>query len=113
MRTKPWGRHQTNRLTAQFVRTAWPGLYGDGHGLNLRVDPSGARRWVQLAGRRRPTPHPGSGGYPLVSLAEAPDKAFANRRLARSGGDPLAEKKKSKAILTFEDAAGILSSCRK
>ena len=47
----------------------------------------------------------GLGGYPLVSLAEARDKAFANRRLARFGGDPLAEKKKSKAIPTFEDVA--------
>ncbi len=47
----------------------------------------------------------GLGGYPLVSLAQAQDKAFAKRRLARSGDDPLAEKKKSKAIPTFEDAA--------
>ncbi len=103
---KPRGTHQTNRLTVQFVRTAAPGFYGDGHGLNLRVGPSGARRWVQrlvVSGQPRTL---GLGGYPLVSLAEARDKAFANRRLARSGGDPLAEKKKSKAIPTFEEAAG-------
>ncbi len=105
IRTKPRGRHQTNRLTAQFVRTAGPGLYGDGHGLNLRVDPAGARRWEQrlvVGGQPRTL---GLGGYPLVSLAEARDKAFANRRLARTGGDTLAEKKKSKTIPTFEDAA--------
>ena len=64
-----------------------------------------ARRWVQrpvVGGQPRTL---GLGGYPLVPLAEARDKAFANRRLARSGGDPLAEKKKSKAIPTFQDAA--------
>ena len=40
-------RRLTHRLSAVFVRTAPPGFYCDGHGLNLRVDPSGARRWVQ------------------------------------------------------------------
>ena len=73
--------------------------------MNLRVDPSGTRRWVQrlvVGGQPRTL---GLGGYPLVSLAEARDKTLANLRLVRSGGDPLAEKKKSKAIPTFENAA--------
>ena len=53
------------------MRTAPPGFYCDGHGLNSRVDPSGARRWVQrLVIRGRPRML-GLGGYPLVSLAEA------------------------------------------
>ena len=39
-------RRLTHRLSAAFVRTASAGFYCDGHGLNLRVDPSGARRWV-------------------------------------------------------------------
>ena len=38
-------RRLTHRLSAAFVRTASPDFYCDGHGLNLRVDPSGARRW--------------------------------------------------------------------
>ena len=33
-------RRLTHRLSAAFVRTASPGFYCDGHGLNLRVDPS-------------------------------------------------------------------------
>ena len=73
--------------------------------MNLRVDPSGTRRWVQrlvVGGQPRTL---GLGSYPLVSLAEARDKTLANLRLVRSGGDPLAEKKKSKAIPTFENAA--------
>ena len=59
-------RRLTHRLSAVFVRTAPPGFYCDGHGLNLRVDPSGARRWVQrLVIRGRPRML-GLGGYPLV-----------------------------------------------
>ena len=105
MRTKPRGPHQTNRLSAQFVRAAPPGLHCDGNGLNLRVDPSGARRWLQrlvIHGKPRTL---GLGGYPLVSLAEAREKAFANRKLARAGGDPLAEKRQSQGRPTFEEAA--------
>ena len=69
-------RRLTHRLSAAFVRTAEPGFYGDGHGLNVRVDPSGARQWVQrLVIRGRPRML-GLGGYPLVSLAEAHTAAF-------------------------------------
>ena len=38
-------RRLTHRLSAAFVCTVSPGFYCDGHGLNLRGDPSGARRW--------------------------------------------------------------------
>ena len=69
-------RRLTDRLSAAFVRTAEPGFYCDGHGLNLRVDPSGARQWVQrLVIRGRPRML-GLGGYPLVSLTEARTAAF-------------------------------------
>ena len=43
--------------------------------------------------------------FPLVSLAEAREQAFANRKQARSGGDPLAEKRKDQGVPTFEEAA--------
>ena len=42
-------RRLAHRLSAAFVRTAEPGFYCDGHGLNLRVDPSGARRPHSIA----------------------------------------------------------------
>ncbi len=45
----------------------------------------------------------GLGGFPLVSLAEAREAAFRNRKLARTGGDPLAEKRKAKTP-TFRQA---------
>ena len=98
-------RRLTHRLSAAFVRTAEPGFYCDGHGLNLRVDPSGARQWVQrLVIRGRPRML-GLGGYPLVSLAEARNAAFANRQRARAGGDPLAEKRHGQGVPTVEEAA--------
>jgi integrase len=43
------------------------------------------------------------GGF--IALAQAREKAIDNRRTARSGGDPLAEKRKARAMLTFEEAA--------
>ena len=101
-------KHLTNRLSARLVATALPGFYCDGHGLNLRVDPTGARRWVQRLVVRGKARTLGLGGYPLVSLKEARDKAFANRKLAREGGDPLAEKHKARAMPTFKEAAGIV-----
>ena len=46
----------------------------------------------------------GLGGFPLVSLKEAREKAFANRKLAREGGDPLSEKRRVESTPTFADA---------
>lgn len=95
-------------LTAISVKNAAePGKYHDGKGagLFLLVKPTGAKSWVQrivIRGKRREI---GLGAYPLVSLAEAREKAFENKRLAHAGGDPLAEKRKARAILTFEEAA--------
>ena len=101
-------RRVTQRLSAAFVRTAEPGFYCDGHGLNLRVDPSGARPWVQrLVIRGRPRML-GLGGYPLVSLADARNVAFANRQRARAGGDPLAEKRRGQGVPTVEEAAAVV-----
>ena len=95
-----------NALSAAFVHTvAKPGRYCDGHGLYLDVQPSGSRSWVQritIGGRRREL---GLGGYPMVPLKDARAQAFANRQLARSGGDPLAEKRRSANVPTFAAAA--------
>ena len=99
------GKHPEKALSAAFVRTVTrPGRYCDGHGLYVQVFPTGARCWVQrlvLNGRRREL---GLGGYPLVSLAEAREVAFANRKLARAGGDPLANKRRAQGLPTFEEA---------
>ena len=98
-------RRRTHRLTARFVQTAPPGAHCDGDGLYLRVDPSGARRWVQqitIRGRPRSL---GLGSVRLVPLAEARANALANRTRARAGGDPIAERRQTRAVPTVEEAA--------
>jgi integrase len=104
--SKPTGRHQEKRLTAAAVRTIKePGFYGDGNGLYLKVDATGARRWVQRLvthGKRRDI---GLGSATLVSLADAREQALQHRKAARAGDDPIAAKARSTAILTFEEAA--------
>jgi integrase len=103
---KAKGAHPHNRLTAVAVRKAGPGRHGDGNGLYLLVDDTGARRWVLrtvVAGRRRDI---GLGSAILVPLAEARELARRYRKLAREGGDPLAERRKERRpIPTFEAAA--------
>ena len=104
-RSKPRGRHPMNALSPAFVRTVTKaGRYCDGQGLYLDVQPAGSRSWVQrlvIGGRRREF---GLGGYPMVSLKDARAKAFANRQLARAGGDPLAEKRRA-GVPMFSAAA--------
>ena len=102
---KPKGRHPDRVLTAIKVKTlSQPGRYADGNGLYLMVDPSGAKRWVLrtvVQGRRRDL---GLGGAQLVSLAEAREKALELRKVARAGGDPVADKTRA-FVPSFEEAA--------
>ncbi len=85
------------RLTvAKVKKISDPGMYGDGGTLYLRVAPGGSKSWIQrlaIDGKRCDV---GLGGWPLVSLDEAREAAFANRKLARAGGDPLAAKRRAK-----------------
>ena len=96
-----------SKLSAVFVRSVKePGKYHDksGTGLLLRVDKSGAKFWIQritIHGKRREL---GLGSFPLVTLAEARDKAFENKRNVYNGGDPLADKQAKKGTITFSDA---------
>ena len=46
-----------------------------------------------------------SRGAGLVSFAEARELALANRKLARSGGDPLSVKRRADGVPTFAEAA--------
>ena len=104
-RTKS-GRHPNNALSATFVRSAAkPGKYFDGHGLFLKVDKSGAKRWVQRINIRGKRCEIGLGASSLVSLADARAIALDNRMLARSGGDPMRAKREAQAVLSFEEAA--------
>lgn len=92
-------------LTALKVRTAGPGIHGDGKGLYLRVKPSGARSWVlrvQYNGKRQDI---GLGSTDDLTLAEAREKAAYLRKIARRGDDAIAERDKAKIkIPTFAEA---------
>ena len=104
-RTKRRGRHPDKALSAAFVRSAPPGRHADGNGLYLFVQPTGTRSWIQrlvIRGRRREL---GLGAAALVPLAKAREQALANRMLARSGGDPLAERRRVQGVPTFAEAA--------
>ena len=104
---KPHGRHPLNALSAAFVRQVGEaGRYCDGDGLYLEVHETGRRCWIQRLVIRKRRCELGLGGFPLVSLKEARAEAFANRKLARAGGDPLAEKRRTRGIPTFAEAAG-------
>lgn len=99
-------RRPEKALTAQLVRTVQePGKYFDGHGLYLRVEANGSRFWVQRITIRGKRSELGLGSALLVSLVDARAKALENRRLARTGGDPLQARREAEAVLTFEEAA--------
>ena len=92
------------KLTVAKIKAlTLPGMYGDGGTLYLNVAPGGSKSWVQRVkynGRRRDI---GLGGFPVVSLAMARDRAFMNRRAIAEGRDPLAEKRKAN-VPTFRAA---------
>ncbi len=93
------------KLTARHVQSAKPGTHIDGKGLLLRVRNDNAKSWVlrvQYDGRRRDV---GLGSVDVLTLAEARDKAAALRKIALTGGDPIAERDRHKTkVPTFAEA---------
>jgi hypothetical protein len=84
--------------TAMIQRTGEGWIY-------LLVQPSGTRSCIQrlvVRGRRREL---GLGSIPFVSFAEARETAVANRKVAREGVDPLADKHHVRAMPTVAEAA--------
>ena len=101
------GRHPHKALTARTVSTTTePGRYADGGGLYLLVAPRGSKSWMLrtvVRGRRCDI---GLGSVELVSLADGREEARRLRRIARAGGDPLAERRQERRpVPSFEDAA--------
>lgn len=101
----------SGKLTKKSVQTLGTGRHGDGNGLYLVVDPSGARRWIvrlTIKGQKNRQGKPlrtdlGLGGADLVTLQEARAKALEYRRLAREGLNPRYNGPKS--VPTFEEVA--------
>jgi integrase len=83
-----------NRLTSRGAKALRePGMYADGQGLYLRIDQTGARRWVWIffwRGKRREM---GLGSFESVELAEARSAAGAARQMLKAGTDPIEQRR--------------------
>ena len=98
-------RKPQRALTARLVETATePGKYFDGHGLFLRVQPNGARQWVQRITIRGKRCELGLGSPPAIPLATARTLALENRGAAMLGRNPIQEQRDARAGLTFDTA---------
>ena len=103
--------HLSGKLTKKLVDNLGAGRHGDGNGLYLVVDPSGARRWivrVVVKGQKNKKGAPlrtdfGLGGADIVTLPQARDRALEYRRMAKQGLNPRFNTKQE--IPTFEEVA--------
>lgn len=98
------------RLTALSVKTALKrvGRHGDGDGLFLEVKSAGAASWivrVQKSGKRRDF---GLGSAKKVSLAQARERAADIRSQLEAGVDPIAARRKTSEMPTFQQAAALV-----
>ena len=76
----------------------------DGKGLILMVNPKGAKYWrlnYRFAGKQKTL---ALGVYPVVTLAQARDKAFQAKSLIAQGIDPSETKKKEKQVSNNSNA---------
>lgn len=88
----------TNRLSARAVQTAKSGYHCDGAGLYLLVTPAGTASWVfryTLRGKKREM---GLGSAADFSLAQARERASAQRRLLADGIDPIEARRATHAL---------------
>jgi integrase len=105
-------QREIHRLTARKVETLKaPGVYLDGEGLRLLVDPNGSKRWrlrFRFDGKDREM---GLGGFhargnePAVTLALARDRAELAREHIRAGRNPIIEGLGERRVPTFGEAA--------
>lgn len=109
---------RSGKLTKRLVENLGPGRHGDGAGLYLVVDPSGARRWivrVTVKGQRNARGAPlrtdfGLGGADVVALNQARERALDYRRMAKSGLNPQFNTRR--AIPSFEELSRQVHSDR-
>ena len=99
------------RLTAVEVERAKhsgkksPDKSYDGGGLLLRIMPNGSKQWVWQGMKNGKRIERGLGGYPVVTLREAREKAFELKRMAWSGDLPPKKNLKQRKVPTFAEAA--------
>ena len=101
---------KANRLTTRIIdRIDAPGVYGDGNTLFLRVRDNGeggrgSAAWTQIVKIQGKRYERGLGGYPLVSLEEARQVAFDNRRRAKRGDNPFVKPSVATVAPAFAEA---------
>lgn len=101
----------SGRLTKKLVENLGAGRHGDGNGLYLVVDPSGARRWivrVVVKGQKNKKGAPlrtdfGLGGADIVTINQARERALEYRRMAKQGLNPRFNARQE--VPTFEEVA--------
>lgn len=101
----------SGKLTKRLVENLGAGRHGDGNGLYLVVDPSGARRWivrVVVKGQKNKKDAPlrtdfGLGGADIVPLNQARERALEYRRMAKQGLNPRFSAREE--VPTFEEVA--------
>ena len=101
----------SGKLTKKLVENLGAGRHGDGNGLYLVVDPSGARRWivrVVVKGQKNKNGAPlrtdfGLGGADIVTLNQARERALEYRRMAKQGLNPRFNARQE--VPTFEEVA--------
>ena len=100
-----------NRLaTLTVVKITEHGFYPDGNGLFLQVRGKAAKSWIfrfRFDGKRH---YLGLGPFPLVSLAEAREKADTARRERLTGKNPLDAGRRKKAETRRQEQAKAAST---
>lgn len=101
----------SGKLTKKLIENLGAGRHGDGNGLYLVVDPSGAWRWivrVVVKGQKNKKGAPlrtdfGLGGADIVTLNQARERALEYRRMAKQGLNPRFNVRQE--VPTFEEFA--------
>lgn len=79
----------TSKAVQKLAKEGKKGMTGDGQGLYLQITAGGSVSWIyrfKLQGKQR---YMGLGSFPETSLAEARERATDNRKLVKSGIDPI------------------------
>lgn len=105
------GIHKLKALDVQ--RASERGMYADGGGLYLQVSKSGSKSWIFRYQLDRRSREMGLGPFPVVSLAEAREKAAGVRKVKVEGKDPIDQRRQDRAAkrlaaaraVTFQAAA--------
>src|SRR5688500_16452425 len=101
-------QRRLSRLTDREVRAKRePGHFLDGAGLYLQVTKAITKSWLfcyTLNGRSREM---GLGTYPLFSLAEARERAQAQRKLLVEGIDPIEARDAARKASALEKARAL------